>query len=356
MKIHDKPISKEKDKQNKHQEIEKDYLNYDLLSDVIQNKYNNFSTKTFSLRLNPELEPMLRVYADENNLTVAKSIENICESFFKKNIVTRNFFKLNRIMNIAIPLDAKVLGEYIRKNINVLIDVNDDTKHRLNSQSMIINKEATKNYLVASFSIGNNYLDTYQDKRYSANVDKPSDYNYIPVFNEYSLKQSHHIGLFNIYVEQYQQSIFLAVLYARKTPIDARFISKTLAINESERVNNQQLHRYIKNTESSDNMQNYYQESKERELYIKALEKQVQSLEAKNNELEIRLNRLADSDAEKNNSEYTSTIEKLEKENDALQEQIRLLSPEQQKIINNATNTINKYLEIYNNQLEQIKK
>lgn len=270
MKIHDAGTDLEqqdresKIKRSKHQEIESRHHPIETLQDVITNRYKSEPQTKFTVRLNKDLATSLRVYADANNMSINQSIIYLCEKHFNENWITRGFFKLEKPFTVAIPIISQELEKYITDDINCIIDLSCDIESRLAVQSQLINKDETDYYIAVTFQYGNNYLDKYQitDESYYAG----------------NLKGT-HIGLYDIYLDHLQESIFIRVVFENKTPIRATILTREDAMSNAKDVDNQMLINYIDRLEQSHIMDEFKQRMDERELYIKTLEQRVQSLE-----------------------------------------------------------------------------
>ena len=327
MKIHDAGTDLERQdkqskiKRSKHQEIESRHHPIETLQDVITNRYKSEPQTKFTVRLNKDLATSLRVYADANDMSINQSIIYLCEKYFNENWITRGFFKLEKPFTVAIPIISQELEKYITDDINCIIDLSCDIESRLAVQSQLISKDETDYYLAVTFQYGNNYLDRYQitDESYYAG----------------NLKGT-HIGLYDIYLDHLQESIFIRVVFENKTPIKATILTRKDAMTNAKNVDNQMLINYIDGLEQSHIMDEFKQRMEERELYIKTLEQRVQSLE---NEL---------SDMKKENTEQQDQDKKPQRKKnlDQVTKSWSVIPPETQKSIIDAMVGMNKTRQI----------
>lgn len=296
MKIHDANTDIErqekqtKKKRDNHQAIERKYHPYDTLNDVIRNEYKDTPQTKFTVRMDKELATSLRVYAEENQMSINQSIIYLCERHFRDNWITRGFFKLEKPFTVAIPIISQELDKYIDHDINCLIDLSCDMDMRLAMQSHLISKDETDYYLAVTFKHGNNYLDKYHlmDESYHADL------------------KGYHIGLYDIYLEHLQTSVFIRVVFHDKTPIKATILTRKDAMKNAVMVDNQMLVNYLDNIEQSNSFENVKQSIRDNELYVKTLEKKVQLLEQE-------LSELTDTNAEneKKSQDLEQTIEDM---------------------------------------------
>lgn len=270
MKIHDanediiKQDKELKEKRSKIQSIENKHHPYETLSQVIQNQYNHTPQTKFTVRLEDDLETMLRVYADEKGLTVPSSIRHICENYFRDRWISRSFFKLDKPFTVAIPLTPSELDKYVKDGINCLITLSSDINARLEMQTQIISKDETDYYIAVTFNVGNNYLDIYDEETESYCFGTIKD---------------HHLGLYDIYIEPFKKSVFIRVLFQDNSPISARLISKQEAIKNAIDTDNKMLEQYIKNIQQAIEVRDYNEIIREQEQYINTLKARIDLLE-----------------------------------------------------------------------------
>lgn len=275
MKIHEATENIERQKPSEeitkelYQKIERKYHSYDTLTEVIQNRYKGFKGSSFSVRTSKELDTSLRVYSETHNIPIAESIKNILEDYFKDKFVARTFFRLEKSFTVAVPMIPYEIEKYIEDEIDCRIDLSSDIDDRLATQRQIISNEETDYYLAVTFNVGNNYLDIYDDKLESYCFGTIRD---------------HHLGLFDVYLEHIDESIFIQVLYNGRNPISARLISKESALKLANNVDNEMLIKYIKGLNQANSIIEFKQSLANRETYIKTLEARIETLE---NELAI---------------------------------------------------------------------
>ena len=336
MKIHDatenieKQEKKHKITRSKYQDIENKYHPYDKLSEVITNEYKGFKGSTFTVRTSKELTTSLRVYSEAHNISISESIKTILEKYFQDHTVARTFFKLEKPFTVAIPLTLFEIEKYIDEAINCIIYMSSDIDSRLAVQRQLISNDETDYYLAVTFTVGNNYLDIYHEA----------------LETYYSVAVGHHIGLFDIYLDHLEQSVFVKVTYDGKHPIDARLITKETAYHLADECDNQMLITYLDNLHQANCIIDFKERVQQRETYIKTLEAQIQSLE---NEISNLKDELAEQDAgtqeqssvmqddsnnDSNNDLDSDSNDEVNLSDPILQVQ-PILTPEQEKIFAN---------------------
>ena len=252
-----------------YQDIERKYHSYDTLTEVIQNRYKGFKGSTFSVRTSKELETTLRIYSEANNIPIAESIKNIVEDYFKDKFVARTFFRLDKPFTVAVPMIPYEIEKYIEDKIDCRIDITSDINDRLAVQRQIISNDDTDYYLAVTFNVGNNYLDIHNEK--------DNNYYYGNLFD--------HRGLFDVYMEHLDESIFILIDYENKSPTSARIISKDEAYEMAEIAQNEMLLEYLQSIEQNNEVIDFKHSIADREIYIKTLEARINSLETEINSL-----------------------------------------------------------------------
>lgn len=327
MKIHDatenieKQEKKYKITRSKYQDIESKYHPYDKLSEVINNEYKGFKGSTFTVRTSKELDTSLRVYSEANNIPIAESIKNILEKFFQEHTVARTFFRLEKPFTVAIPITLFEIEKYIEDGINCMIDMSSDIDSRLAVQRQLISNDETDYYLAVTYNVGNNYLDVYDEKHetYSAIDTKMI-----------------HFGLFDIYLEHLEQSVFIKVTFVKQKPIKAEIITKETALSMAENCNNKMLINYLDNIDQANDIIDFKDRLKERETYIKSLEARIKTLEK---EIATLKDEVIENDAGAQDGEQNIEVKDDTKDEvnlgDPIQQVPSLLTPEQEKTLAN---------------------
>lgn len=312
-----------------HQAIEMQFQNLETLTKVIQNKYHSTPQTKFTVRLPNDLESNLRIYGAEQGLTVQKSMEQICKQYFQNRWVTRSFFELEKPFTVAIPLTLHEIGKYITDEINCLIELSSDIDTRLAVQTSIISNDDTDYYLAVTFKHGNNYLDVY-NKQFDCYLANNNGKEY-------------HLGLYDIYNEFLDESVFIQVLFHEKTPVYAKIITFEDALEMSDNRANTILLQYLKDIDQAVTMREYKNQMQEQKNYVRTLEAQIENLE---NELSSLKNEMKTDDKK---SEKTETIEKNQKS-----DRVSPYPIETQRMIKDATEQIMRVNAVYREAMRNI--
>lgn len=321
MKIHDantdliKEEKKHKEKQIQRQYIEKEFHSYETLSQVIQNKYKIQSQGKYTVRVDRDLENTLKVYAETNDFTVPQAMRFICARHFKNHWITRSFFKLERSFTVLIPTQKEVLEKYIADKFDCMIELTSDIESRLEVQTLLVDDTETENYLSVTINVGNNYLDVYDEKE--------------DCYISHGESENNHAGLFDIYLEHLQESVFIRVMFEGKRPLFAVLLSRDEALKNAKAVENPMLVEYIESLNQTNKIQDYKESIREKDTYIAMLEAQIESLEN-------QVSMLKDESDKTQCETEENPSEEIDKEDAGNNFNYSVLPPQTQKALSNA--------------------